>query len=185
MESFKEFEDLITITDDMRNIISVNVPLKYADEVKAIAKQRAETHKNHRSRTVWNPQSEMLGVIGEFAFELLTGFKMDRSIQKKGDTYDFLINDHAIDVKSSSNGHYLRVKVKNFHPVSNFIYVLAKTQVAPEAASADFLGWINGLHMSKYCVEECLYQSPCYKISKAYLAPMFSLKKVLNIEYQL
>jgi len=103
-------------------------------------KQRTDFHKRIGNVCLKNIdniyKSDEIGAYGEIGFADLFGLKVDHSLRKHGDTYDFDTNLGTIDVKTRRNA--VSVIVANRSRKSD-IYVLAAFYEKLKAI--EFLGW--------------------------------------------
>ena len=120
---------------------------------------RSNIHSNHNSSTIYNNDYDRLGVLGEFAFQILTTVVMDSTLNVKGDNYDFLINGWMIDVKASSYTQpRLYVKQKRLH--ENYLYVVGYANL--EYLTVDFCGWSPGELVLKNGKYDTSKEQPSY-----------------------
>jgi hypothetical protein len=156
MKKFEEFLDIPGFRKEMvypevnaddEKLINIKIPTDAKTLINDIAKSRREIHKGQKSTTIYSSNYEEKGVLGELAFEILTGYVMDTSVRKRGDDYDFIINNYMIDVKASSKKlPRLYVKSKRLH--NNYIYVLCHVNL--RKLTAVFYGWATGKNVKKY-----------------------------------
>ena len=176
----EEYSDLIQ--QPLEVVMPVVIPRSLLDEIRKLSTQRTELHKRHHDKTTdWSDNYEALGIIGELAFELLTGVPMDREDRLRGDDCDFKIRGYKIDVKTTLRSSFLRVKTYRFHEEPNFLYVFGKGNL--KDLSVDFMGWIDGLTFKNKREDDEKNGHPCYKIHKTALKEMNELSETLGIKF--
>lgn len=143
--------------------MKVRLSEQHLEEAKEIAEKRS---KNASSTRILSPDSELIGALGEMAFEKLTGLKMDKEVYITGDAgYDFVLYERGkfecrefsgdwsphritIDVKSrSSYPEHLAIDLPPTFKAD--IYVLCVVTVGDfedMAVLVDFIGWATAVN---------------------------------------
>ncbi len=136
-------------TERRKTNYKVRIPTSYTEKCKVIAKRRYELHKNHKSQTIYNKDSEFLGLLGESGFAILKNLKVDWSDKIGGDKYDFVIGNAFLDVKTTKDCKGMYIKDKAYHLSPYFIYIFAIGKyiksISPEIS---FIGWIKGSNIN-------------------------------------
>lgn len=115
------------------------VPDGFDAELWILALHRSRMHIDHLTNRPLSPLSEYVGLVGEKAFELLTGIPMDISDRPGGDKgRDFETMAGIIDNKTAQKAYYLLIERDK--PSDAEIFVLA--QYAPLPEDVKFLGWM-------------------------------------------
>jgi len=154
--------------------IKVQVEKYYEIFVISHAAERTKSNiYNHNPQSVTNANYEEIGVLGELAFEILTGIPMDKRIGVK-DPYDFKLRDLEIDIKSTETQDKLSVKKTRLYTNPKYYYVLCR--VNRLTYENEFLGWISGDKIKWNGVE---YPTN-WKVHKSNLNPMISLERIMR-----
>lgn len=116
------------------------------------------------------------GVKVEYAFQLATGLKMDRSIHRRGDSgSDFQLSDlTTIDVKGANKPHFLLVKTSTAKKCADRL-VLAKIH----QDTVIFLGWTTRETMLS-CPIKTFRLEPSHYLLTSYLKPMEELYDIID-----
>jgi hypothetical protein len=152
----------------------------YRPLINMIGDSRSKIHSNHNSSTIYNIDYDRLGVLGELAFQVLTGVPMNTQLLPHGDQYDFLINGFAIDVKSSSRSNP-RLYVKPHRLNNSFIYVIGHANL--NSLTVTFYGWVYGLTIRTCGNTTVLHNLTTYYLEANKLTSMEALENVLEIKY--
>lgn len=122
-----------------------------------------------------NPNADIIGVLGELAFEKLTGLPMDKRIGIRDDK-DFSVYDLKIDVKATESSDYLRIKLRRLSTSNLYYYVF--TRVNLETFDAEFIGCLKG---SQIKLKGRIWPDDpdWYKVHERYLDDMSVLKDEL------
>jgi hypothetical protein len=133
---------------------------------------------NHPHQNDWNPDADIIGVFGEFAFEQLTGLPMDKRIGPR-DSYDFKVKDLFIDVKATEESSLMPTKIKRLEEVlkiPNYYYVFCRGSLA--TFFVEFIGCIKAVDVKG---RGNLYvDDKVFKVHENYLDPMEIIYKELK-----
>lgn len=112
------------------------------EELLKLDKDRRDLHENHQSSRPLSKNYELLGLMGELAFEKCYGYLMDRSPRRRGDNgIDFTNRKgETIDVKTADKPYNLLVEATKIDSGAD-IYVLAWGNI--EKRTVHFLGWVR------------------------------------------
>jgi hypothetical protein len=106
--------------------------------MRRLARRREEVHKDSPTSRPISPDYEFLGVVGEWVFEEITGFPMDRSVKREGDgRVDFMTPLGPLDVKTARKAYNLLRECDKEHAD---VLVLAQFHEGPPVG-ATLLGW--------------------------------------------
>jgi hypothetical protein len=168
MPSYEEFSECSACGFDRNGLKPKNLPppvpvpcdIKTKPVIHSIGKLRDEfNEKDLKERAHDNDwgnktslETHIEGAFGEYAYEVLTGAPMDKSIGRRN-PYDFKHGDLEVDVKCSKNGNYVYVKKRRLkgHEHDNYAYVAVKGD--PDTYNAEFTGWITGKEFSNLGTE--------------------------------
>tara|TARA_Y100000310_G_scaffold49259_1_gene45551 strand:- start:180 stop:617 length:438 start_codon:yes stop_codon:yes gene_type:complete len=140
----------------------------------ALADIRRSIHDDHASSRPLSAGYEEIGVAGELAFEDWSGCPMDRTVRPAGDTCDFTIAGHTIDVKTARKAYNLIIEEGR---VDQDIYVLAQFET-PDGIR--FLGWHWGVVMAKQPVRTFGHGIRNHFMAAAELRTMADLREGLE-----
>ena len=160
----------------------VQAPYQSRSFIEDLGDERTNLHRNHNSTTDYTKDGlgDRRGVLGEYAFELLTGFPMDRSPKPKGDDYDFFINGWYIDVKATSyDPPRLYVKQKRIH--EHYLYVVGYADL--NTLTVKFYGWAQGNYILENGIYDTTHYQPSYYIQAYQAFGMNTLPDVLKVPF--
>jgi hypothetical protein len=144
-------------------------------DLKKIAAQRENLHKNHASSRPLSKNYEYLGLKGEAKFAEEFGIPMDNKLRPEGDGgRDFPSVLGNIDVKTARKAFNLLVEVGK---VVSDVYVLAK--YTDETDEAELLGWEYKDKILKAPTKDFGYGIINHYISKNELIPISHLKDIV------
>jgi hypothetical protein len=165
-------------------IIKTPVPFSIELYHKDFVIQHGNARYNYNKQTLknphkydLNPNSDIIGVLGELAFEKLTGIPMDKRIGFK-DHKDFSIGDLNIDVKGTEKSHYLRIKLRRLSVSPLYYYVFVRVNLTTFAI--EFVGCLSGdkiIERGKIWPDD----PDWYKINEDYLDDMTVIKNELIV----
>ena len=151
---------------------SVQVDLHWRQTIYSNALGRKQMNLN---TNVLTQQYEETGILGEVAFQVLTGIPADLRLGVR-DPYDFKVAGLEIDIKSTQTQNHLSIKHNRLYTKNNYYYVLCKVDL--QTFNCDFLGWISGDKVN-YNIDPS-YQYKDIGIHKSKLNPMESLYNILK-----
>ena len=144
------------------------------ENLKKVAAIRHEIHKHHKSSRPLSEDYELIGLVGEYRFEVDFGYPMDLSIKPQGDgKVDFHIALGTLDVKTAEKAYNL-LREKGVRHAK----ILVLGQFNRKGTTASLLGWEYDSEMVK-----CPYKDFGYGIINHYkhhskLRPMWVLKQL-------
>jgi hypothetical protein len=144
-----------------------------------IAKRRQNCRNGYSRSNYYDDlyEENVVGVVGEMAFEKLTGLPMDRSVRPKGDGgIDFEIDGHTIDVKACRNPVFLLLKYKERNRCAD-ILVSAKYD---NERTIEFLGWQHRHTMFMMPKKRWWQDILAYYIPTDELHPMINLTEAIE-----
>lgn len=129
----------------MKKSIPFNVDIKNKDFVNQHGKARYEDNVrrlgDRAHNNDWNDEADTIGVLGELAFEKLTGIPMDKRIDVR-DPYDFKIEDLEIDVKATESSSRIPIKRIRLNESDKYYYVYVKVNL--KTFRVEFVGCLSG-----------------------------------------
>lgn len=113
------------------------LPPTEAQAMRELAEARAAIHEDSPTSRPLSEDYELIGVVGEWVYEAITGYPMDRTIKKQGDgRVDFLTGAGGVDVKTAALAYNLLREVRKEHA-----QILVLAQFYAEPLGATLLGW--------------------------------------------
>lgn len=168
-QEFMILQQNIKAKDELTSIVNVELTWHKAVFDHALARKQSNYNTN-----VLTANYEEIGVLGELAFQILTGIPMDWRIGVR-DPYDFKVRDLMIDVKSTHNGKHLSIKRNRFFNDPKYYYVLCQANIY--TFHCVFLGWIEGSKVPLNIDQK--YQYSDLGVYKGDLHSMGSLRRIL------
>ena len=145
-------------------------------DLKKIAEEREDIHKNHASSRPLSKNYEYIGLKGEAKFSEEFGFNLDLTLRPEGDKgSDFSTKLGSIDVKTARKAYNLIVEKDK---VDADIYVLA--QYDDYTDKAILLGWAIKDQVLDAPAKDFGYDIINHYIPKSKLMSMGSLKNFID-----
>ena len=156
----------------MNKPVEIRVPEYDLDILIANADKRAEIHEHHATSRPLSNDYELIGLLGEYAFQMWSGKPMDFTIRPGGDDkIDFILHTGiTVDVKSARKAYNLFRECGKKHAD---ILVLAHVH-SNELVS--LLGWEYGVIMAMQPSKEFGYGIRNHYMPARSLKPMSKLK---------
>ena len=144
-------------------------------ELRRIASEREELHKNHATSRPLSKDYEYIGLKGEDKFAEEFGMDIDRELRPEGDGgKDFPSHLGIVDVKTARKAYNLIVEEKK---VVSDIYVLAK--YTDETDEVELLGWAYKNEVLEAPVRDFGYGIINHYIPKQELKHIQELKDII------
>lgn len=108
------------------------------------ARQREELHEHHATSRPLSDDYELVGLVGEYAFQLWSGLEMDLELRPGGDCkFDFVMpNGLTIDIKTAKKAYNLFREEGKPHAD-----ILVLAGIAADLSTVTFYGWEYGVTM--------------------------------------
>ena len=150
--------------------IYVSIPDQLANKAIRHAEIRKHNHRNH-NKSDFNDDADLIGLYGECIFATKYNLEVDWELKLK-DEYDFKVDGHYIDVKSTEYSPYLTVKYKKLR--NEFVYIWCPCRLKHN--DGKIVGWLMGSQVAKIGdlitkkngekLEEPYYRVPYLRLNK-------------------